>query len=578
MTQPSPSPNTSRRERRGLASPLLSVPALLLVAALFLAPLAVLIVYSFWPTNDLGQVVHDASLSNYTQFFDSSRYASSLLKTFALVGGASLLAVVLTFPFAYFVATKVPPRWRTWWILLAVMPFWTSYLIRVFAWLNVFGDSGVAVKAWTGLGLGHAPGAFGLGTPAIVVTFVYLLFPFTFLTAYVALERSDPTLREASADLGARPWQVLGRVILPLAGTGLLSGFGFAFISMMGDYVTPQLIGGTDGALFANLLVNQFGASGQWGFGAVLALVMMVCVLLLLLLMRQALKAQSSGEFTRRYAPSRAPLLRVYSVAFLLFLYLPIFLVVLFAFNDAPYVGFPITGLTTRWFSQVFHNQDAIDAFSTSLQVAGLAVAAAVALAVPAAVQLSRAKGALRNASVALLSLPLLVPPVVLGLGIIIGLKALAVERSFWVIVAGHTLLVLPVVMLVVMARLEGLDRNQELAAMDLGATPARALWSVTIPQALPAIVAGAMLGFALSLDEFILTFLVTGTTTTLPLFVYGSLRFQVDPSLTAIATLVLAGSFLLALLAVVVNNSARGLRGRRAGSDDQSVLDLVPA
>src|SRR6202008_1797244 len=255
--------------------------------------------------------------------------------------------------------------------------------------------------------------------------------------------------------------------------------------------------------------------------------------------------------------------LSAYAVAFVLFLYLPIVLVVLFAFNESSFVGFPITGLTTSWFGVVFDNPDVIAAFWTSLEVAAWAVSIALLVGVPAAGQLARPGARRPDLRLATLTLPLLVPPVVLGLGIIIGLNAVGVARGFYLIVLGHVLLILPVVVLVVVARLEGMDHNQELAAMDLGATPLRALISVTVPQAFPAIVAAAMLGFALSMDEFILTFLVTSTTTTLPLYVYSSLRFQIDPSLDAISTLILLASVLVTLVAAAVFLGSRSIRER---------------
>jgi ABC-type spermidine/putrescine transport system permease subunit II len=561
-----------------LEHPLLSAPAVVFVVLVFAVPMAVMAVYSFWPSNNAGEVVHHFTFQNYTRFFTESTYWHTLLDSFWLVGLSSVLTVALTFPFAYFVANKVAPRHRIKWILFAIMPFWTSYLIRVFSWLNIFGENGAAAKALSSAGLiHHTPELLQLGKPAIVITFVYLLFPFAFLSSYVALERLDPSLREAGADLGARPWQVLGRLTLPLAASGLLAGFAFAFISMMGDYVTPTLIGGTEGSLYANILINQFGASGQWGFGAALALIMMVCLLIFFMAMRRALAARHTGEFSRRFTPSRASFLRMYSVLFLMFLYLPIALVVLFAFNSAAYVGFPIKGLTTHWFSEVLKNPDVIKALVTSLQIAGMSVGLAILVGVPAAIQLSRGKSRLRNLSMALLSMPLLIPPVIIGLGMILAVRAVGLQRGLWTIVLGHTLLVMPIVVLVVMARLEGLDRNQELAAMDLGARPLRALLSVVVPQAMPAIVAAAMLGFALSLDEFILTFLVTETTTTLPLYIYSSLRFQVEPSLDAIAALVLGISFALALLALGISTGFLGRRQRRR-EPVESVANLLPA
>jgi ABC-type spermidine/putrescine transport system permease subunit II len=550
-------PRKRRRagERGGLESWLLSAPAVAFVFCFFVAPVFVMLLYSFWPSTDTGQIVHQLSLANYRQFFEQSAYWHTLLTSLWLVGLSAALTVALTLPFAYFVANKVRPSHRIAWILVAVMPFWTSYLVRVFSWINIFGENGAASKALSTAGIAdHAPKVLELGKPAIVITFVYLLFPFAFLCSYIALERLDPSLREAGGDLGAKPWQVMRRLTLPLVGAGMLAGFAFSFIAMLGDYVTPQLIGGTEGSLYANLMINQFGASGQWGFGAALAILMMVCLLVLFALLRRVTAANYSSAFTRSYTPSRAPFLRLYSFLFLSFLYLPIGLVVLFALNDAPYVGFPITGLTFKWFEQVLENQEVINAFLTSVKLALTAVGLALLLGVPAAIQLARTKGRLRNLRLVALSLPLLIPPAIIALGILLATKALGIERGYWTLVGGHALLVLPLVVLIVMARLEGLDRSQELAAMDLGAKPARTMFSVVLPQILPAIVAAAMLGLALSLDEFILTLLVTKTTTTLPLYIYSALKFQVDPTLDAIAAMTLLLSFALAILGFWIN------------------------
>lgn len=557
-----------RRGGRAMRDPLgrawLSAPAVLVVVAGFLLPLLVLVVYSLWPTEN-GQIVREWTLSNYERIFTSDAYWTSLLRSFAFVGCASLLTVVLAFPFAYFVATKVKPSRRLLWILVATIPFWTSYLIRVFAWLGLLGDEGVINQALESIGLISEPlGILAPGRPAVVITFVYLLFPLTFLTTYIAIERMNPALLSAAADLGARPWQGLVRVTLPLAKSGLIGGFVFAFIAMMGDYVTPELIGGTDGTLYSNLIVNQFGSSVQWGFGASLALVLLASVFLMLAVLRLSTgRADSVGEFTRVHTAQRAPFLRAYSVLFLIYLYLPVALLVLFAVNDSEVVGLPFEGFTTQWFEDVVQNTILLDALWLSLKVAAISVGISVVLGTLAAVQLARAKGRLRSINLVTLSLPLFLPPVVLGLAIIIGLNFLGIERGLWTIVAGHTVITLPVVTLLVLVRLEGLDRNQELAAMDLGAPPWKALLWVTIPQAVPGIVAAALIAFAISLDEFIMTFLVTGSQTTLPLYVYGSLRFGISPELNAIAASILAISFLLLFVGGLVA-MGRG-RGRSA-------------
>jgi ABC-type spermidine/putrescine transport system permease subunit II len=564
---------TARRRRRlgGLESPLLPLPAVLIVGIGFFVPLVILLVYSFWPTR-AGTIVHDWTIGNYTRFFSDSTYWRALLRSFLFVSLASAITVVLTFPFAYFVATKARPRRRLLWILVAIIPFWTSYLIRVFAWLNMFGDEGLINKALQGIGLTGAPvGFFGFDKPAIVITFVYLLFPLCFLTIYIAIERMNGTMLEAASDLGAKPWRSLLTVTLPIARTGILAGFVLSFITMMGDYATPQLIGGTNGILYSNLIINQFDNSIQWGFGAALAVLLLASIFLLLIVLRMGTgKVEAAGEYTMGFTHRRAPFLFSYSLLYIVFLYLPPALLVLLAFNDSEQSGLPFVGFTTRWFGEVFSNSVLISSLQTSLQVAVVAVLISSVLGTLAAVQFARVGGKLRTVNLSVIAVPLFLPPVVLGLAIIIGLNALGLQRGLWTIIAGHVVLTIPIVTMLVLVRLEGLDRNQELAAMDLGAKPWRAFLGISVPQALPGIVAGAMIAFALSMDEFILTFLVTGSQQTLPLYIFGSLRIRVSPDLNAVSALMLGASFVLLTLGFLIALGRDRLRRREdvAGAD----------
>jgi ABC-type spermidine/putrescine transport system permease subunit II len=557
-------PLLGRVRHRGLDNPLLPLPAVLAVTVGFFVPLAVLVLYSFWPTED-GRIVHQWTIGNYTRFFTAEAYQWMLLRSFGLVALASALTVFLSFPFAYFVAAKVRPSRRLVWILVAIIPFWTSYLIRVLAWLNMFGDEGLINQTLTGIGLVPAPLAFfGFGRPAIVITFVYLLFPLSFLATYIAIERINPAMFDAAADLGARPWRRLLTITLPTARSGIVAGFVFAFIAMMGDYATPQLIGGTKGSLYANLITNQFGYSLQWGFGATLAVLFLVTILMLVIVLRLMVGGvAAAGEYTGGFTRRRAPFLFGYSVLYLIFLYTPPALLVLLAFNDSDETGLPFVGFTTRWFTEVFNNPVLLDAFWTSLQVAITAVLISAVLGTPAAVQIARVTGRLRSFNLAIIAVPLFLPPLVLGLAIIVGLNALGLQRGLWTIIAGHTILTLPVVTLLVLVRLEGLDRDQEIAAMDLGARPWRAFLTVSLPQALPGILAGGMSAFAISMDEFILTFLVTGSQQTLPLYIFGSLRIRVTPDLNAISALMLGASFGLLTIGALIAIGRERLRGR---------------
>lgn len=561
-----------KRDVSGLSSPLLSAPAVAAVLIGFCVPMAVLLVYSFWPTRNAEIVVGTWTLENYGTVFGDPTYWRTLISSFVFVTFAALLSLVVALPFSYFVALRARPERRAYWVLAAVLPFSASYLIRIYAWLGLFGDRGLINDTLLRLHVIRDPlGVFSYGQPAIVITFVYLLLPLAFLTTYVAIERMDPALLEAASDLGALPWETLARVTLPIARTGLLAAFAFCFLTVIGDYVTPTLIGGSQGALYSALLVTKFDFSQQWGLGSALAFTLLAGVLLFVAALRLAVGGvPSAGEFTRRYAHRRSPVLTAYAVAILAVAYLPMALVVLFAFNRSEFVGLPISGLTLDWFATAFDDSALIDALQTSLVVVAWALAISLTLGTLAAVQLARARGRWRQFSLGVLAIPLGLPSIMVGLSIIIALHAVGVPRGLWTIIAAHALLILPVVTFIVLVRLEGLDPNMELAAMDLGANRWQTFLRVTAPQAMAGVIASALLGFTMSMDEFIVTFLVTGHDATLPLFIYGAVHYAVTPEINALSTLMLASSFVLCGVAgLLLRSWGRGRPGGLSAATD---------
>jgi ABC-type spermidine/putrescine transport system permease subunit II len=560
---------TAARRQDPLASPLLSLPAVLSIFVGLCVPLGVLLAYSLWPSVNGKVFVGHWTLSNYAAFFNDPIYWKTLLRSFWFTSVAALVTVLAAFPFAYFIAFRVPPRRRIWWIAIAMLPFSASYLIRVFAWLTLLGDRGIINTALTRLHLVHDPLAiFGYGRTAIVLTFVYLFFPLAFIMTFVTIERIDPALLDSAADLGAGPLRVIARIVVPMARTGLLAAFAFCVISMMGDYFTATLIGGTNGTLFSTFIQSKFGFSLQWGFGSALAYILFASILMFLFVARRATGAlESIGAFSRSYSSKRSPLLLAYALLALVFIYTPIAMVVLLAFNDSEFTGLPITGLTLQWFTDAIHDPVLLDALHLSLYVAGWSLAISLVIGTPAAVQLARTRGHFRSMAIGLLALPIILPAIMIGLGIVISLHALGVPRGLWTIIIAHSLFIMPVVIFIILVRLEGMDPDFELAAMDLGAKPWRAFLWITVPEALPAIVAAGLIGFAMSLDEFVVTYLVTGTQVTLPLFIFSSLRYQITPELNALSAMMVGASFVLCLVAFLVLAGSRRLARRRSRS-----------
>jgi spermidine/putrescine transport system permease protein len=205
-----------------------------------------------------------------------------------IAGLVTLTTVVAAYPVAYYLAFHAGQR-RGLILFLVTLPFWTSYLLRVFAWKIVLAYNGVLNSALMLSGLSAEPSTLFLNTPAaVVLTLAHAYAPFAILPIFVALETIPKSLVEAAADLGARPFTTFRRVILPNSMPGVLSAAVVVFVPTVGDYVTPSLIGGPTSTMIGSLVQAQFGKANDWPFGAALAVMVMLVILAVVLIVRQA--------------------------------------------------------------------------------------------------------------------------------------------------------------------------------------------------------------------------------------------------------------------------------------------------
>ena len=255
----------------------LLMPAFLLMAAGIMVPFVILVVMSFWTQTgfDMDTGFH---LANYAKAAQQPVYKALILRSMWISGFATVATVLLCYPVAYYVAFGVT-RQKMLWLILLTLPFWTSYLLRVFAWKTVLGYNGVINSVLMYLGLIDAPLEFLLySQSAVVITLTHAWAPFAILPIYVSLEKIDRSLLEAATDLGDGPWRRFLRITLPLSMPGVIAATLLIFIPTVGDYITPALLGGPDGVMIGNMIQMQFGRVNNWPMGAALALVMMVCV------------------------------------------------------------------------------------------------------------------------------------------------------------------------------------------------------------------------------------------------------------------------------------------------------------
>ncbi len=257
-------------------------PTLIIMAIGILVPFGILIVMSFWTQVGFGFDM-TPTVANYEMATERPIYGALLKRSLWMSGMATVTTVLLCYPMAYFVAFHVH-RNKMLWIVLMTLPFWTSYLLRVFAWKVVLGYDGVINSALMNIGLIEKPLEFLLySQAAVIITLAHAWAAFAILPMYVSLEKIDRSLLEAATDLGDGPVMRFLRITLPLSLPGVMSATLLIFIPTTGDYITPALLGGPDGVMIGNLIQKQFGAVNNWPMGATLAIILMLSIAMITL-------------------------------------------------------------------------------------------------------------------------------------------------------------------------------------------------------------------------------------------------------------------------------------------------------
>ncbi|MDI6693982.1 MAG: ABC transporter permease [Anaerolineales bacterium] len=249
----------------------------------FLLPLGIMAVFSF-RAGTVGEARNVFTLEHYRQFIANAAYHRLLWRSSLMAFGIASISTLLAYPLAYFLAFQAGERKLTL-MTLIIIPTWTSYLLRVFAWKLILGTNGLLNTLLLSLGIiDQASPILLYSRTAVMVTLVYVWVPFVALPIFAALERIDRSLLEAAADLGCKPWEAFLRVTLPLSAPGVIAGFFFCLIPTLGEYVTPLLVGGGQGAMYGNLIQDQFVRALNWSMGSVMSLAMLLAVIVLLVI------------------------------------------------------------------------------------------------------------------------------------------------------------------------------------------------------------------------------------------------------------------------------------------------------
>ena len=535
-------------------------PALLLVpAVVFLA-----LIYVF-PLIDLFRVsMSGPTWSTYFErVFSVPLYWESLLRTMQIAFTVACLCVLLGYPTA-----------------LVILPYFIAILIRTYAWMVLLGRNGPINKLLQMLGLIDTPIGLLFNRGSVLLGMTAVLLPLMVLTIYASVSRLDQGLTRAALASGAGPLAVFWRVLLPLTLPGIGAGFLLVFVAGIGFFITPTLLGGPGDQMFAMHITQQADSITGEGFLQALAVVLLVITLIVVGIAGRIMGFEfiwgggkmDAGARSRAPAPKPAararrrgpgmviadllgwPILRImgrlpagwgrwtvrgmggFVVATLV---IPIVVVMIISFSKASYLTFPPPDWSMRWYEKFFSDSNWMSAFWNSLAIACLSAVISVSLGATAAMGIVRSDIRYKSALMLLLVSPMIVPPVVLGLSLYSLFLNVGLTGTYLGLAAAHAIGGIPIVVVIVAASLQAVDRRLEQGAAVHGASPLTVFRTVTLPAIAPGLGAAIFFAFLHSFDELVLSlFLSSPRMKTLPLMLWADINYQLNPVLAVVSTL----------------------------------------
>lgn len=543
---------------------MLALPYLAWLSLAFLLPLGAVALLSVQPGGDVfAPLVLTPTGAQYAEVLGDAFLLRTLWQTLALGAGVTAVSAVLAYPVALWLV-RLPPRRRSLGFACVLVPLLTNVVVRSLGIILLLGPGGVVGGVAGLLGLGRPNLLFGWFAVGLSLTQVFL--PYMVLSLYDALDGQDARLHDAAAGLGAGPAERFLRVVLPLSLPGLRAGIVLVFLLASTAYVSATLVGGRKVWVSGMVVLREGLENLDYPLAAAVAMLMLaasVAVTAAVGAVFGVLAPWATGrprQFRVRLgragvavAERVAPVLgRVLLAAALLLLLFPLALVVVSSFNDTPQATVAsFQGFTWRWYGHVWDNPRYLEDARTSALLALASVVAALGLSLPAAFALARGQGRGHGVLAATLMLPLALPGIALGLGMLRLLQWFTALPPFLGLLAVHVVLVAPFTLAILRASVAGLDRSLEDAASGLGAGRLRIVLRVLLPQLAPALLVAGVLGFLISFGEVTVTaFLTTARMQTLPVRIYAEAGFSLENTVNAVSTL-LIGATLAALLLV---------------------------
>ncbi|MBE9603824.1 ABC transporter permease subunit [Acetobacteraceae bacterium H6797] len=552
---------------------ILALPYVLWLLAAFAAPLAAVALMSVQESSEpFAPLSFIPSLAQYQEIAGDSFLIRTILDTMAMGGLVTVLSAFLAYPVALWLS-RLSPRWRPWGFALVLVPLLTNVVVRSLGIILLLSPTGFLAHAIEALGFPRPNLLFGWF--AVGLSLAQVFMPYLVLALYDVLEGADRRLPEAAAGLGAGPAMRFLRVTLPLSLGGLRAGLTVVFLLASTAYVSATLVGGRKVWVTGMVIYKEGLEILNYPLSSALSMAMLAGSIIVTILIARfigRLMPWASGRprplgallppglrhglvtMVEAVGPWIGRVLFALSIALLLF---PLLLVVVASVNDTPQASVAaFYGFTWKWYAMILQNERYLGDFWTSIKLAAATILVALAIALPAAFALVRGRFKGREAVGAFMMLPLALPGIAIGLGMLRLLQWFAEIPAFLGVLGVHVVLVAPFVLAMLRASVATLDRSLEEAAGGLGATPLRVFFRVVLPQLAPAIVVAGMLGLLISFGEVTVTaFLTNARLQTLPVRIYAEATFSLENTVNAISTLII---LLTIAMLMVVNRFVR--------------------
>ncbi|HKM64658.1 MAG TPA: ABC transporter permease subunit [Acidisphaera sp.] len=576
-------------------------PLLLFTAAFFLYP----VLQILWLS--LVDQAGSFTLANFSRALTTPVYARTLGITLKISAWTTVFSLLAGYPVAYLLATA-RPRTRDWLTLLVLMPFWTSFLVRTFAWMILLGRNGAVNKLLLALGVVDAPVSLIFNMTGVMIGMVHAMMPLGVVAMLAVMQRVDRTLVAAARTLGAGAGNAFWRIFFRLSLPGVASAGLLVFVSSLGFFITPALLGGRQQTMISQVIISIIQEVMDWRFASALAVLLLAASTVIFVLYDRlvGLSSLSGGAASERTARRPGPMARasarvgawmtgalgtlcdaagaIWDLAarsdpsrpgravgravlgtvcgcVIAFLVLPSLFVIPVSFTSGTFIEFPPKGFSLRWYDLFFSSPDWVAATVRSFITAVLTGVSATLLGTAAAFVLVRQRVPARGLLLAVILAPLVLPRIIIAVGLFYLYARIGLVGTILGLVIGHTILAVPYVVITVMAVLKTYDERLDQAAWSMGASRWRTLVHITLPQIKGGLIAGFLFAFITSFDELTIALFITGGgTATLPRRIWDDLLLQVNPTLAAVSTVVL-------VFVTVFIISAEILRRRSAAS-----------